>query len=311
MAENIQRASMRVLITGATGLVGTALAESLKRDGHDVCRLLRKKSDEQETKHGCDVEWDPKSGTFGSAADNSDAVVNLAGAPIADGRWTDDRKEVLRNSRIATTRGLVAAMEKTSPRPKVLVSASAIGYYGDRGDEILTEASGPRAGFLSRLAEEWEAEALKARSLGSRVVLARFGIILAREGGALPPIMIPFKIGAGGKLGSGTQWMSWIALEDVVRILRFVIEDEAIPGAVNVVAPQPVTNLQFTEILAKAMHRPKLFAAPGFALRTVLGEMADEMLLASQRVVPEALQKNGYQFVHSDLRSALAAILKK
>ena len=303
---------MRVVITGATGLVGTALVESLKRDGHDVCRLLRKKSeDEQEAKHGCDVEWDPKSGTFGSAADNTDAVVNLAGAPVADGRWTDDRKEVLRNSRIDTTSCLVAAMEKMSPRPKVLVSASAIGYYGNRGDEILTEASGPREGFLSRLAEEWEADALKARSLGVRVVLARFGIILAKEGGALPPMMVPFKIGAGGKLGDGAQWMSWIALEDVVRILRFVMENEAISGAVNVVAPQPVTNLQFTEILAKQMRRPKFFSAPKFALQTLLGEMADDMLLASQRVVPETLQKNAYQFVHADLQTALAAILQK
>jgi uncharacterized protein (TIGR01777 family) len=303
---------MRVLITGATGLVGTALVESLKRDGHYVCRLLRKKSeDEQGKKYGCDMEWDPESGTFGSAADNTDAVVNLAGAPIADGRWAEDRKEVLRNSRVATTRGLVAALEKMSPRPKVLVSASATGYYGNRGDEILTEASGPRAGFLSRLAEEWEAEALKARSLGIRVVLARFGIVLAKEGGALPPMMIPFKIGAGGKLGSGTQWMSWIALEDVVRILRLVMESEAISGAVNVVAPQPVTNLQFTEILAKALQRPRFFAVPRFVLQTLLGEMADEMLLASQRVVPEVLQKNGYQFVHPDLRAALAGILKK
>jgi len=303
---------MRVLITGATGLVGRALVGSLKRDGHYVCRLLRKKSEEgQETKHGCDVDWDPKSGTFGSAADNADTVVNLAGAPIADGRWTDDRKEVLRNSRVETTRGLVAAMEKMSPRPRVLVSASAIGYYGNRDAEILIEASGPRESFLSRLAEEWEAEALKARSLGIRVVLVRFGIILAKEGGALPPMMVPFKIGAGGKLGDGTQWMSWIALEDVVRILRFVIENESISGPVNVVAPQPVTNLQFTEILAKQMHRPKFFAAPKFALQTLLGEMADDMLLASQRVAPEVLQKNGYQFVHTDLRSALAAILRK
>jgi uncharacterized protein len=308
----MQGTSMRVLITGATGLVGSALVASLKRDGHYVCRLLRKKSeDEQETKQGCDVEWDPKSGTFGSAADNADAVVNLAGAPIADGRWTEDRREVLRNSRVDTTRGLLAAVDKMSPRPKVLVSASATGYYGDRGDEILTEASGPREGFLSRLAEEWEAEALKARSLGMRVVLARFGIILAGEGGALPPMMIPFKIGAGGKLGSGTQWMSWITLEDVVRILRFVMESQAISGAVNVVAPHPVTNLQFTEILARALHRPKFFGAPKFVLQTLLGEMADEMLLASQRVVPEALQKSGYQFVHPDLRTALAGILKK
>jgi uncharacterized protein len=303
---------MRVLITGATGLVGIALVTSLKRDGHYVCRLLRKKSeDQQETKYGCDIAWDSKSGTFGSAADNADAVINLAGAPIADGRWTADRKEVLRNSRVETTRGLVAAMEKMSPRPKVLLSASATGYYGNRGDEILTEASGPREGFLSRLAEEWEAEALKARSLGIRVVLARFGIILAREGGALPPMTLPFKIGAGGKLGSGMQWMSWIALEDVVRILRFVIEGEAISGAVNVVAPEPVTNAQFTEILAKTVHRPAFFAAPKFVLHTLLGEMADEMLLASQRVVPEALQKNGYEFVHQNLHTALAAILKK
>jgi uncharacterized protein (TIGR01777 family) len=288
------------------------LVESLKRDGHYVCRLLRKKSeDEQETKYGCDIAWDPKSGTSGSAADNPDAVVNLAGAPIADGRWTEDRKEVLRNSRVETTRSLVVAMEKMSPRPKVLVSASATGYYGNRVDEILTEASGPRAGFLSRLAEEWEAEALQARSLGIRVVLARFGIVLAKEGGALPPMMIPFKIGAGGKLGSGTQWMSWIALEDVVRILRLVLESEAVSGAVNVVAPQPVTNLQFTEILAKALHRPRFFAAPKFVLQTLLGEMADEMLLASQRVVPEVLQKNGYQFVHPDLRAALRGILNK
>jgi uncharacterized protein (TIGR01777 family) len=274
--------------------------------------LLRRKSeDEQETKYGCDIAWDPKSGTFGSAADNTDAVVNLAGAPIADGRWSEDRKEVLRNTRVATTRGLVVALGKMRPRPKVLVSASASGYYGNRGDEILTEASGPRAGFLSRLAEEWEAEALQARSLGIRVVLARFGIILAKKGGALPPMMIPFRIGAGGKLGSGTQWMSWIALADVVRILRLVMESEAISGAVNVVAPQPVTNLQFTEILGKAMQRPRFFAAPKFVLQTLLGEMADEMLLASQRVVPEVLQKNGYQFVYPDLRAALADLLKK
>jgi uncharacterized protein len=303
---------MRVLITGATGLVGAALLALLKRDGHYVCRLLRKKSeDEEETKYEGDMAWDPKSGTLGSAAANTDAVVNLAGAPIADGRWTEDRKEVLRNSRVETTRGLVAALDKMSPRPKVLVSASATGYYGNRGDEILTEASGPRTSFLSRLAEEWEAEALEARSLGIRVVLARFGIILAKKGGALPPMMIPFRIGAGGKLGSGTQWMSWIALADVVRILRLVMESEAISGAVNVVAPQPVTNLQFTEILGKAMRRHTFFAAPKFVLQTLLGEMADEMLLASQRVVPEALQKNGYQFVYPDLRAALADLLKK
>src|SRR5271168_3952952 len=178
---------MKILVTGATGLVGTALVEALQSDGHLVCRLLRKKDeDEQETKQDCDVEWEPHSGVFGAAVENADAVVNLAGASIGDGRWSEDRKEFLRSSRVETTRGLIAAMEKMSPRPKVLVSASAIGYYGSRGDEILTDESAPRGDFLSRLAEEWEGEALKAQPLGVRVVRLRSGIILARHGGALP-----------------------------------------------------------------------------------------------------------------------------
>jgi uncharacterized protein len=303
---------MRVLITGATGLVGTALVQSLQQDGHYVCRLLRKKShDETETKQGCDIEWDPQSGEFGRAAENVEAVVNLAGASIADGRWSADRKEVLRNSRVETTRGLISAMEKMSPRPKVLVSASATGYYGNHGSELLTEASSPGTGFLAHLAQEWEAEAVRATALGVRVVLTRFGIILAKKGGALPTMMVPFKIGAGGKLGPGTQWMSWVALEDVVRIIRFAIENDTVQGPVNVVAPQPVTNTEFTQALASTMHRPAFFTAPTFALRAVLGEMADEMLLSSQRVVPEAVQTHGYQFVHSDLRDALATILQK
>jgi uncharacterized protein len=302
---------MRVLITGATGLVGTALVHSLKRDGHYVCRLLRKKDeDEQETKQGCDLEWNPQSGEFGPAAQNADAVVNLAGASIADGRWSDDRKALLRSSRLETTRGLVAAIEKMSPRPTVLVSASAIGYYGNRGDEILTEESSPRADFLSRLAEAWEAEALQAKKLGMRVVLARFGVILAKHGGALPQMMLPFKIGAGGKLGTGSQWMSWIALEDVVGAIRFALENDQMSGALNVVAPQPVTNAEFTAILAQIMHRPALFTVPPFALRTLLGEMADALLLASQRVAPQVLQKSGHQFLFSDLHSALAAQLR-
>jgi len=302
---------MKILITGATGLVGTALMQSLRRDDQYVCRLLRKKDeDEQETKRGCDLEWNPKSGEFGPAAQNADAVVNLAGANIVDGRWTPDRKELLRSSRVETTRGLIAAMEKMSPRPKVLVSASAIGYYGSRGDEILTDESAPRGDFLSRLAEEWEGEALKAQPLGVRVVRLRSGIILARHGGALPQMMLPFKIGAGGKLGSGSQWMSWIALEDVVRVIRFVIENEAVQGAINVVSPQPVTNAEFTKTLARVMHRPAFFTVPPFVLRTLLGEMADALLLSGQRVVPRALQESGFQFLYTDLSAALTAILR-
>jgi uncharacterized protein (TIGR01777 family) len=303
---------MKVLITGATGLVGTALARSLQQDGHYVCRLLRKKShDETETAQGCDIEWDPNSGDFGQAAEGAEALVNLAGASIADGRWSEDRKEVLRRSRVETTRGLVAAMQKMNPRPKVLVSASATGCYGNRGDALLTEASPLGTGFLAQLAQEWEAEALRATALGVRVVLTRFGVILAKKGGALPTMMVPFKIGAGGKLGTGTQWMSWVALEDVVRIIRFAIENEAVQGPVNVVAPQPVTNAEFTQVLASTMNRPAFFTAPTFALRAVLGEMADEMLLSSQRAIPEAVQAQGYQFEHSDLKSTLATILQK
>jgi uncharacterized protein (TIGR01777 family) len=302
---------MKVLVTGATGLVGTALVQALQNDGHNVCRLLRKKDeDEQETKQDCDVEWSPHSEAFGAPAENADAVVNLAGASIADSHWSADRKELLRSSRVETTRGLVAAIERMSPRPKVLVSASAIGYYGNRGDEVLTEESPPSADFLSRVAEEWEAEALRASALGVRVVLARFGVILAKHAGALSKMMLPFRIGAGGKLGSGKQWISWVALEDVVRVIRFAMENDAVQGAINVTAPQPVTNAEFTKVLARAMHRPAFFTVPPFALRMLLGEMADALLLSGQRVVPQALENYGYQFQYRDLNSTLAAILK-
>jgi len=302
---------MRVLITGATGLVGTALVQSLHRDGHSVCRLLRKKDeDEQEAKVGCDLVWIPQSGDFGPEAQSADAIVNLAGASVADGRWTEDRKALLFSSRLDTTRGLVATMEKMAVRPKVFVSASAIGYYGNRGDELLTEESSPRADFLSRLAEQWEAEALQARKLGVRVVLARFGVILAKHGGALPHMMVPFKIGTGGKLGTGAQWMSWIALGDVVRVIRLAIENDQVLGPVNVVSPHPVTNAEFTTTLAQIMHRPAFFTMPPFVLRTLLGEMADGMLLASQRVAPKALEKFSYPFQHPSLREALATLLQ-
>jgi uncharacterized protein (TIGR01777 family) len=205
----------------------------------------------------------------------------------------------------------VGALAKMNARPGVLVSASAIGYYGNRGDEMLTEESMAGTDFLAGLAQEWEAEALKAEALGIRVVLARFGIILAREGGALPKMMLPFKIGAGGKLGSGQQWMSWVTLEDVVGVLRLAIENASLRGAVNVVSPQPLQNAEFTYVLAKAMHRPALFPAPAFALRLALGEMADALLLSSQRVAPRAIERLGYQFLHSDLTSALTAVLAR
>ncbi len=319
---------MKILVAGSSGLVGTALGSALTRAGHTVCRLVRPQSAAGEgTREGFTVAWNPVTGELGGApfADaqgkgvGADAVVNLAGASIADGRWTTQRKALLRASRVDTTRALVSALAKMNARPSVLVSASAIGYYGNRGDDVLTEESKPGADFLAGLAQEWEAEALKAEALGIRVVLARFGIILARGGGALPKMMLPFKFGAGGKLGSGQQWMSWVTLDDVVGILRFAIESGSlggagnlapVRGAFNIVSPQPLQNAEFTYVLAKATHRPALFPAPAFALRLALGEMADALLLASQRVVPQKLQQLGYSFLYPELSAALNHVLR-
>src|SRR6202795_658718 len=226
---------MKILVTGSTGLVGAALVDVLGREGHMVCRLIRPGTAQKiESEKGFAVAWNPATGELGGAGVGADAVVNLAGASIADGRWSTQRKALLRSSRIDTTRALIGALAKMNARPSVLVSASAIGYYGDRGDETLTEDSKPGGDFLAGLGQEWEGEALKAEALGIRVVLARFGIILARDGGALPKMMLPFKFGAGGKLGSGQQWMSWVALEDVVGILRFAIENNSVRGPINI-----------------------------------------------------------------------------
>jgi uncharacterized protein len=300
---------MKILITGSSGLVGTALTQDLQRAGHTVCRLVRPGTSAG-TSQGFDVNWNPTTGELGGAAVGADAVVNLAGASIADKRWTPQRKSVLRSSRVDTTRALIQALAKMSARPRVLVSASATGIYGNRGDETLTETSQPGKDFLSEIAKEWESEALKAEALGIRVVRARFGVILAKHGGALPQMMRPFQFFAGGKIGPGTQWLSWITLDDTVAILRLAIENANITSALNVVSPQPVTNAQFTKILAATLRRPALFPAPAFALRLALGEMADALLLSSQRVLPAQLQKLNYQFQHPDLATALAAILK-
>jgi uncharacterized protein (TIGR01777 family) len=303
---------MKIVITGSTGLVGTALTQELQSAGHTVCRLIRPSTSSQSigNSQGFDVNWNPVTGELGGAAVGADAVVNLAGASIADGRWTPQRKQLLRSSRVDTTRALVQALAKMSARPRVLVSASATGYYGNRADETLTEASQPGNDFLSGIAKEWESEALKAETLGIRVVRARFGVILSKNGGALPQMLRPFQFGVGGKIATGKQWMSWITLDDAIVILRLALENANITGALNVVSPQPVTNAQFTKFLAATLHRPALFPAPAFALRLLLGEMADALLLSSQRAVPAQLQKLNHQFLHPDLAVALAAILR-
>ena len=301
---------MKILITGATGLVGTALGTALAREGHTVCRLMRTESPRKEPSAGFDVAWDPATGELGGAAVGADAVVNLAGAPIAGGRWTEQRKRLLMASRVDTTRALVGALSKMAARPRVLLSASATGFYGNRGDEVLAEESEPGSNFLASIAKQWEAEARKGEALGIRVVLLRFGIILAKHGGALPPMMLPLRFGVGGRLGSGRQWMAWITLEDAIEATLFALKNESVSGALNIVAPQPLQNAEFTKTLAKAMHRLAVVPAPAFALRLALGrELADALLLGSQRAVPERLLGLGYSFHSADLSAALGSVL--
>ena len=303
---------MKILVTGSTGLVGKALVSALGKEGHSVCRLVRPGTNANDDAGGFNVAWNPETGELGGAAVGPDAVVNLSGASIAGGRWTEKRKAALRSSRVNTTRALIEAIERMNAKPSVFISASAIGFYGNRGNEILTEESAGGSDFLAELAKDWEAEALKAEAWRTRAVLARFGIILAKHGGALPKMVTPFRFGLGGRLGSGKQCMSWIALEDVVGILKMAITNAAIFGALNVVSPQPVTNVEFTQELASALHRPAIFPVPPFALRLVLGrEMADALLTSSQRVVPKKLQQIGYGFQYPVLNSALNAILAK
>jgi uncharacterized protein (TIGR01777 family) len=314
---------MKILVTGASGLVGAALGSALARDGHTVCRLVRPGSrTASETRAaagaGFDVPWNPATGELGGAGVGADAVVHLAGAPIAEERWTTGRKELLRSSRVETTRALVNALAKMSVRPRVLVCASATGYYGDRGEEVLTEESPAGTDFLAGIGQQWEAEAAKAEVLGIRVVRARLGMVLAKHGGALAKMLLPFRLGVGGHFGSGRQWMSWVTLEDVVAILRFALEEAPagsvlsrmpLSGAVNVVAPQPVRNTEFTQALARALHRPAIFPVPSLALRLTLGEMAGALLLSSQRVLPQKLEQCGFRFRHPELQAALAAVL--
>jgi uncharacterized protein (TIGR01777 family) len=309
---------MNILMTGASGLVGTVLVKTLTAEGHTIYRLRRAGSSVQSAKVSgvFDLPWNPGSGEISGSLDsnsvqapaNFDAVVNLAGAPVVGGRWTKERKEVLRSSRVDTTHGLVNAIAKMDKRPRVLISASAIGYYGNCGDDPVTEKSDPGTDFLADLAKDWENEAVKAEELDVRVVLLRLGIILAKHGGALPQMMLPFRFGLGGKVGSGRQWTSWITLEDVVAIIRVALRSDSWKGPVNLVAPGAVRNSDFTRALAKVMHRPAIFAAPAIALRLAMGEMA-ETLLGGVRVQPQVLEQHSYQFLHADVEEALKAIL--
>lgn len=306
---------MRVLISGSTGFVGTALVEKLSGEGHTVARLVRRGTQRMAAAAGREVQevrWDPVAGDFdAAAAEGANALVHLAGASIAGGRWNAARKQLLRTSRVDATRHLIGALAKLQRPPGVIVAASAIGFYGNRGEESLTEASAPGNDFLAGLCREWEAEAARGAEFGARVVHARFGIILAEDGGALPRMAMPIKLGVGGRLGSGRQWMSWATLEEATRIVEFALASPALAGPVNVVAPNPARNGEFTKVLARTLHRPALFPAPEFALRLALGEMADALLLISQKVMPSKLLAAGYSFVQPDLAAALAAVYRQ
>jgi uncharacterized protein len=299
---------VRILISGASGLVGRAAASALRADGQEVGRFVRPVGN-------CsagDVRFDPASGLINAEAmEGAGAILHLAGAGIGETRWSESRKKVLRDSRVNSTRLVVDAIAKLRQKPRVLLAASATGYYGNRGDEVLTESSASGEGFLAALARDWEAESLRAESLGVRTILLRFGMVLSARGGALPRMATPFRFGFGGRIGSGKQWVSWIALEDVVGVIRAALADERFGGATNVVSPHPVRNVEFTHALASTLHRPAIFPVPAFLLRLALGEMADELLLAGQRVEPEKVLAAGYEFRFADLQGALRAILPR
>ena len=299
---------MRVAISAASGLIGSALARSLASDGAEVLRLVRR-----DARSAAEIGWDPADTARGldpARLAGVDAVVHLSGAPIASGRWTSARKAELRASRVDSTTILARAMAAARPQPAALVCASAIGYYGDTGDRVTDESSPPGAGFLAGLVREWEAAADPAREAGIRVACFRSGVVLSRDGGMLGRLLRPFQLGLGAKVGSGRQYLSWISRADEVRAIRFLLDRPQAEGAYNLTAPEPVTNAEFTRTLAAALHRPALLALPSAALRTVLGEVASE-LLGSQRVVPARLLAAGFGFEQPDIAAALAHELRR
>jgi len=289
---------MKILVSGSHGLVGKALLRSLTVAGHDVVRLER------------GVQWHPDRGTMdANQLEGFDAVVHLAGESIASGRWTAEKKRAIRDSRVNGTALLSTTLAQLSQPPALFLSASAIGYYGDRDGELLTESSPPGKDFLAGVCVEWENATQPAAEKGIRTVLARFGIILDAHEGALAKMLTPFRMGIGGRIGDGKQWMSWVALDDVINGLKFVIPNQTIDGPVNYVAPNPVTNAEFTKTLGRVLSRPTLFPIPEFGARLAFGEMADALLLSSQRVVPTVLNENGFQFTRPTLEDALRSIL--
>jgi uncharacterized protein (TIGR01777 family) len=296
----------RVVLAGASGLIGTGVRRTLVARGYEVQRLVRR-----EPAAADEIRWEPRRGELNPAVlEGASLVCNLAGENIAAGRWTESRKAAIIDSRVGATRTLVNAMLATARRPAVFLSASGVGFYGDGGDRVATESSPGGTGFPAEVCRRWEAEALRAAAGGIRTCCLRLGVVLAPEGGALAKLLPLFRFGLGGALGSGRQWMSWVSLGDVVGAIEHVCASASLDGAVNVTSPAPVTNAEFTRELGKALHRPAMLRVPAPVLRAVFGEMADATLLASTRAVPERLSASGYVFRQPMITQALAAALQ-
>lgn len=299
------RGSLRVAISGASGLIGAALAAFLSTGGHEVLRLVRHPAREPG-----EIQWDPARGTIDAARlEGLDAVVHLAGENIGGGRWSEARKASILNSRVQGTRTLANAIAGLAAPPRVFLSASAIGAYGDRGDAPISEADAPGTGYLADVCAAWEAAADPARDAGVRVVHPRFGVVLSPRGGALEKLLLPFRLGAGGVVGSGRQVMSWVALDDVVGALHFLLFADGLSGPVNVTAPGPVTNAEFTRTLGRVLHRPTIAPLPALAVKGIFGEMGDALLLEGARVLPAKLTAAGFAFVAPDLEGAFREML--
>ncbi len=296
---------MNVLISGATGLIGSALIPELEAGGHTVTRLSRSQTGANT------IRWDPSAGTIDGDLEGTEAVVHLAGESIAQGRWSPQKKQQILESRVKGTRLLAEKISGLPTPPKVMVSASAVGYYGDRGDEVLTEESPSGTGFLAGVCREWETAAEPARRGGIRVVHPRIGVVLSPKGGALGTTLPIFKLGGGGKIGNGNQWLSWVALDDVVGSIVHALTNETVEGPVNVGSPNPMTNAGYTKVLGKVLGRPTVLPLPAPVIRVMLGEVADSLLLASGRMRPAKLEATGYEFRYPQLEGALRHLLGK
>jgi uncharacterized protein len=318
MIEELERQTtapvQRILVSGASGMIGNALIQSWASDQIDLTRLVRAQPGHRSAiARGKSIVWDPAaSQPFRDLRELAgiEAAVHLSGANVAGGRWTEKYKREIVTSRVQSTRALVEALVQLNPLPRVLVCASAIGIYGNRGEELLTEDSSPGTGFLAETCLAWEAATRVAEDAGIRVVHTRFGVVLSPKGGALAKLLPLFRLGLGGNLGDGREWMPWLTLRDAVGVLRFCVDSENLSGAVNAVAPNPVTNAAFTRALGASVHRPTVLPAPAFALRMAFGEMADQALLASARVIPEKLTQAGYQFIDPEIARALRSVVE-